>query len=78
MKVPRIDLEHVESEDAAEFCEWMGMLCMGGDLNSGAPDNFLTSYVVPEPCETVGQVKILQWRGFYTSEKIILFIDALR
>lgn len=73
VKVPRIDFD--EGED---FVEWLAMLSLGCELESECPDDFINTYQTPEPNTVVGQVKILQWRGFFSSEEVQRLFDYLR
>lgn len=54
------------------------MVALGCDLESGRPDNFMNTYQTPEPNDVLGQLKILQWRGFFTSKEVKDLFERLR
>lgn len=70
VKVPLINLENIVTEDVLEFMEWLGMLIVGCDLEKDDLNDYVNSYVTPSPNVEVGQVKCLQWRGFFTVNQI--------
>lgn len=78
VKTPQIDLDNFDTNDSHELLEWLGMVALQGDLTSGSLDNFITTYEAPEPNITLGQVKVVHWKGFYTASQIESFLDYLR
>lgn len=75
--VPRVPFTSDTVEDVSEFVEWLGMVSLDGNLETNDPGNYQTSFVTPEPCEKFGQVKFLQWRGFFTITKVKELINDL-
>lgn len=75
VKVPEVDFDVVEGE---ELVEWLGMISLGCDLENECTDNFINTYETPVPNTAVGQVKVLQWRGFYSAEEIQRLFDCIR
>lgn len=78
VKTPQIDLDNFDTKDSHEFLEWLGMIALQGDLTSGSSDSFITTYEAPEPTITLGQVRVLHCRGFYTATQVEKFVDYLR
>lgn len=76
--MPIVDFENVKAEQAFEFAEWVGMLSLKGDTENGAPDNYLTTYEVPEPNQVLGQVRYLEWRGFFSEKDVAGLFEELR
>lgn len=76
VNVPRVPFTG-DDGDVVDFVEWLGMVSLDGDLGTDDPGNYRTSFVTPEPNEKYGQVKFLQWRGFFTVTKIKELINDL-
>lgn len=76
--MPNVNIRSFEFDDALDFVEWLGMINLQCDLESGAVDSFITTYETPEPFISLGQVKMLQWRGFYTATQIQAFFTRLK
>lgn len=70
MKVPVIEIEKVDKDEVVDFLEWLGMVSIEGDLDTNNSSDYVNSYVTPVPNKEIGQVKCLQWRGFFTCEHI--------
>ncbi|KAJ3653277.1 hypothetical protein Zmor_012537 [Zophobas morio] len=70
VKVPSV-------QDDYDFVEWLGMVALQGNVTDGEPDNYVTTYQTPEPNQQVGQIKFLQWRGFFTTTQIARFYNKL-
>lgn len=68
----------VINENYYDIVEWMGLVALDGDLTCHEPDDFTSTYDIPEPKCHVGQVKHLQWRGFFTQEQVTSLWHALR
>lgn len=66
------------NENYYEIVEWMGLVALDADLTSHGPDDFINTYEIPEPKCHVGQVKHVQWTGFFTREQITNLWQALR
>ncbi|KAK9882486.1 hypothetical protein WA026_021828 [Henosepilachna vigintioctopunctata] len=76
LMVPVIpNLDEFDDEASANFIEWLGMLCIGGSLNERL--DFISTYSIPEPSTYTGEVKILQWRGFFSSKDVARLIKQL-
>lgn len=78
VKTPQIDLDNFDTNDSHEFLEWLGMIALQGDLTNGKSDSFITTYETPEPSITLGQVRVLHWRGFYSATQVEAFVSYLR
>lgn len=76
VKVPEIDFN--DPSESEELVEWLGMLTLGCDLDSEKTDDFINSYQSPQSNTTVGQVKILQWRGYFSAQEVKRLLDYLR
>lgn len=77
IKIPEFD--NIEDAiDSEEMIEWLGMLCLGCNLENECPDDYISSYQSPQPNTVVGQTKILQWRGFFSSQEIKNLFDCIR
>ncbi|KAL1491122.1 hypothetical protein ABEB36_011765 [Hypothenemus hampei] len=73
VKTPILETE----PDLEAFTEWMGMACLDGDF-SGNMDNYVNSYEPPEGSITLGQVRVLVWRGFYQPNQVLRLLHTLR
>ncbi|KAH1024587.1 hypothetical protein HUJ05_004049 [Dendroctonus ponderosae] len=77
VNTPTLDEATVEESDVVDFVEWLGMVCLDGhfseDLNA-----YANQYTTPEPNVALGQVRTLQWRGFFHSHQIMKLIDYVR
>lgn len=78
LKTPHFNLENCDRNDCLEYMEWLGMVALNADLESGSPSDFITTYEVPEPNTISGQVRLLTWKGLFSSKKIELFFNRLR
>lgn len=79
VKVPELNFGEKGSEDGAfELVEWIGMLSLKGDLESGTPDGYVTTYEAPEPNRQFGQVRYLEWKGFFSEKAVVGFFEELR
>ncbi|XP_022920567.2 ribonuclease P protein subunit p40-like isoform X2 [Onthophagus taurus] len=76
-KVPKIDFNGCNDEEVFNYCEFLGMVALDADFD-GKPNDYINTYEVPEPCENLGPVRYVQWRGFFTSTRILKFLKALR
>uniref|UniRef100_A0A1Y1NIQ9 Uncharacterized protein n=1 Tax=Photinus pyralis TaxID=7054 RepID=A0A1Y1NIQ9_PHOPY len=63
VKVPDFTVDEVD-----DFIEWLGVFSLESNLGGG--DEYLSAYETPQPHQEYGQVKFLQWRGFFTSHQI--------
>lgn len=70
VKVPIVELNKMENEEIVDFMEWLGMLSLEADLEKDCSDDYVNSYVTPTPNINLGQVKLFQWRGLFTSNQI--------
>lgn len=70
VKVPTPDVHSIEESEIHDFVEWLGMASLNADLETNDSNNFVNSYLTPEPNIDIGQVKQLQWRGLYTVTQI--------
>ncbi|KAF5281241.1 hypothetical protein FQA39_LY05127 [Lamprigera yunnana] len=68
VKVPKL-------ENVSEFVEWLGLFSLDVDFQF---DNYLTTYETPRPYEEYGQVKFLQWKGFFTCQRITKLLEELK
>lgn len=58
-------------DNADEFIEWLGTFSVQADMQfNSTDDSYLTNYTIPEPFKEYGQVKMLQWKGFFNSQQI--------
>lgn len=73
VKAPVIDFDN--SDEYGDYLEWLGMLALDGDI--AGEDGFLSTYEIPEPNVTYGQVRILTWRGLFSSTKIEKMFNEL-
>lgn len=78
VNVPHVNFDNADAVESSEFVEWLGALALGVDLENGSPDDFINTYQTPEPNATFGQVRILQWRGFFSSKEIKQLFDLMR
>ncbi|XP_018324573.1 ribonuclease P protein subunit p40-like isoform X3 [Agrilus planipennis] len=76
IKVPVFDIADADDDDIHGFTEWLGMLMLEGEIN--VTNNYLSTYQVPEPTIEVGQVKILEAQGLFTTQQIKGFYEALK
>lgn len=75
VKVPVIDFEQFEIEDGFKLIEWLGMCSIEANFDL---DEYFSSYKTPEPNIEYGQVKFVQWRGFYSKKQIESFVNRLK
>lgn len=82
VKVPQIDdLKNLHEDDVADIVEWLGMICLNGDLEENSEDvykSYLSTYEIPQPHIETGQVRFLQWKGLFTSEDVESLIEETR
>lgn len=77
VKVPLLDLENFEQDDCEDFMEWLGMLSIQANMENDN-EEYISSYETPEPNKELGQVKVTEWRGFYSNKQIAIFFSKLR
>ncbi|KAK5646843.1 hypothetical protein RI129_005307 [Pyrocoelia pectoralis] len=71
IKVPNFTMDNIH-----EFVEWLGMFSLESDLGGGG-ESYLSTYETPQPYQEYGQVKFLQWRGFFSSQQINKLLEVL-
>ncbi|KAK9302858.1 hypothetical protein QLX08_005264 [Tetragonisca angustula] len=59
-----------DESDNDKFFEWLGVLSICGNLNNDAKNDYVNTYKCPSPFINVGQVRYLQWTGFFTRKQI--------
>lgn len=79
--VPTVDSK-VFREDGqfrCEFLEWLGYLSVCGNNieQDETVSDYLSSYEIPEPNEVVGQVRMLQFKGFISNSKVETLLKRL-
>lgn len=57
-------------EHGSELMEWLGMFSLGADLTTGKYDSYVNTYECPEENLICKNVVYLEWRGFFTQQKI--------
>jgi ribonuclease P/MRP protein subunit RPP40 len=78
VKVPEFFPDDGDDNSALELMEWLGAFSIGADLNSGAADNYLNTYLCPLPTNEFGAAVLLQWTGYFTYSQIHRLFDELR
>ncbi|CAG9771973.1 unnamed protein product [Ceutorhynchus assimilis] len=76
VKGPTLD-SVANQDDIIDFVEWLGMVSLDADF-SGNMENYVNTYESPEPNVEMGQVRVLTWRGFYSSNQVMEVFDYLR
>jgi len=66
---PKISNTSIDKDEIVDFIEWLGMISVDEDFSENV-DDYVNSYEVPIPNSEMGQVRCLQWRGFYQSHQI--------
>lgn len=74
---PTLDQATIEDSDVVDFIEWLGMVCLDGHFSEDI-NAYANQYTTPEPNVAIGQVRMLQWRGFFQSRQIMKLIDYVR
>ncbi|XP_031825879.1 ribonuclease P protein subunit p40 [Nomia melanderi] len=67
-----------EDSDNDKFFEWLGVLSISGELKNTKSDDYVNTYVCPSPSVDVGQVKYLQWTGFFTRQQVTCLYKAIK
>lgn len=64
----------------SDFVEWLGYVCISDDRNeeNQTEDQYLSSYETPEPNKLLGQVRIMTFKGLFTSEKVESLLNNLK
>lgn len=74
VRAPELDLPSLTEDGAREFLEWLGMLAAGAEMG---PDEYLSAYETPEPSREFGQVKVLEWTGFFSERQLAEMLPRL-
>lgn len=74
VKVPDFEVENNNGDD---FVEWLGAFSVQANVD-GSVDDYISTYETPTPFTEYGQVKFLQWRGFFAHQKIEEFFEKLK
>ncbi|XP_033330504.2 ribonuclease P protein subunit p40 isoform X2 [Megalopta genalis] len=74
LKIPTIS----EEGDNNTFFEWLGVFSISGELKNVKPDDYVNTYICPSPSMDVGQVKYLQWTGFFTRQQVTSLYKAIK
>lgn len=72
---PIIDFIDSNIDDCHDYVEWIGMVTLNADLDQTS--EYLSSYKLLEPNQLYGQLKILEWRGFYSNVQLKKFYNKL-
>ncbi|XP_017793865.1 PREDICTED: ribonuclease P protein subunit p40-like [Habropoda laboriosa] len=64
--------------DNDKFFEWLGVLSISGDLKNDKNNDYVNTYKCPPPSTDVGQVRYLQWIGFFTRKHITHLYNVVK
>ncbi|XP_076281285.1 ribonuclease P protein subunit p40 isoform X2 [Lasioglossum baleicum] len=74
LRIPTIS----EEGDNEKFFEWLGVFSISGDLKNTKADDYVNTYTCPMSSMDVGQIKYLQWTGFFTRQQVTSLYTAIR